>query len=758
MTLLQPDYYNENKLYVRRQQLKKYTPKLQTWGAQQIDREIVEVADAMSKIEKVSMYDQDWHTSTKKDKNGNIDAKEKERYKLKEEELSALSCVPASYFGGKDQNLMLIDNEDDLGRSGAASSAGLDYLRSNTQSVGGDISDKLGGGVAFVKGLGQSSKNSIVVCAACGNRIKFKRKKKHKDAFMGFVCKTTHREWIFHDYLCVKLRKIKEAIKTYVFNQEKDEAGHQKIEDENALINIETSASSSNHKHRAKRRPVRRTTPRKGDHNYRGDNDKGNEATREDSGASSMRESIEYSITHGSEANDYTDEDDDRDRYGGTATNGVDDDEVYESGKGGKKGKKRDKKEKSLREKNYKKLGYIIDDAIEIPNHLAFRRYRTHVKRVLDRLAVEKRYRKSMPTYSERFSDLPDILLFCDLNEFGVAIFEFISETLRSKMRKSLWHILEWLALEMPTNVILHELKDKRHTHLLTKHELYNYDKICKATMEGSKYPIACALRLSAFMYDRAKIDLSNEKEFNDKGKQYVEVSRKLLKEIESDHLFALLIMLPTDIGHQNVIEIALKYQLTQFLEDPRIVRVFNVIWFHGYDFLDPDNSFVEPDTSIDAVFLKLRKTPGRFFFSPFGKFVISSILYLGYLGLFSYVTYLRPYDYEDIFTTENWPEILLWGCSAGYVVYEVLELIDSPKEYFNSMTNYWDIIISVNWVILAYLRFIDPPDLEYGTDGTVDYNKQRNQVATEIYMAVWAMQCVILWTRGLLQIFFVKN
>ena len=35
-------------------------------------------------------------------------------------------------------------------------------------------------------------------------------------------------------------------------------------------------------------------------------------------------------------------------------------------------------------------------------------------------------------------------------------------------------------------------------------------------------------------------------------------------------------------------------YDLTSFLEEPRIVRVFAVIWFNGYDFLDPDNNILE--------------------------------------------------------------------------------------------------------------------------------------------------------------------
>lgn len=740
MQLLHPDYYKEELKHVRRGQLVRHTPKIKElkMGVKQIDKEIVDVADAMSKIEKVAMYDQDWYTKAtvkKRGKGGKMgDEKQKERYLMKEEELSTLEMVPASFFGGKDKQLMYPDDGDELGRDHGPSSAGLDYLRNNTQSMGGDMADRMGG---FVKGLGNNKQGSRVVCGACGLPLKFKAKKRHQYSYMGFKCATTRREWIFHDYLCVKLRKIKEAIRHYVFEQEKEE--HNINTDDpnaviNALINIETSSSQKAHK---THRPIKRTTPKKGDHNYNTDV----QSDHEDSHSSKMRESIEYSMTNLSgDDNDYTDEED-RDRYGGNLD---DDDDIKDKGK--KKKKKRGKKKRTMREKNFNKLGFIIDDNVKIPSHLHFRRYRTHVKRILDRTDQDQRkYGKSIKTYTERFNELPEILLYCDLNEFGVALFQFISDCLKSKMRKSLWHILEWLALEMPTNEILQLLK--KHTHLLSKHELSNYDAVCKATMEGSKFPIACALRLSAFMYKRADVDLSNREAFRQKGKQYVEVARKLLKEIESDHLFAMLLMIPTDIGHSNVIEIALNYDLKDFLEDPRIVRVFNCIWFHGYDFLEPESSFAEPEIKVDTVFDKLFYTPGRFFFSAFGKFVISSILYLGYLALFSYVTYLRIYDYTDI--EDNYIEIVLWVCSAGYVVYEVLEFVDSPKEYFSSFTNYWDVLISINWIILFYLRFVRTPDFQYGVDGTLDETAQRNTLATEIYMGVWSVQCVILWTRG---------
>eukprot|EP01084_Bolivina_argentea_P168000 291439_1 len=57
MTLLHPDYYNEQNASTRREQLRKHTPKIRNWKASQIDTEIIEVAENMSKIELVSMYD-----------------------------------------------------------------------------------------------------------------------------------------------------------------------------------------------------------------------------------------------------------------------------------------------------------------------------------------------------------------------------------------------------------------------------------------------------------------------------------------------------------------------------------------------------------------------------------------------------------------------------------------------------------------------------------------------------------------------------
>merc|ERR1712228_60344 len=285
---LHPDLFNEEDPLRRREQLKKSRPDIADWKNSDVDAPIVDVAEAMSKIELTSMYDQDWHTSKHKD-----DEIEKEKYKLmKVDELSSMSCVPVSFFG-KEDNVQILDDPV----------TSTDYLRSSTVEYDGKAKKRNN----FIPGKIGGDK-AIVVCSACGVRLKFNRKKKKKNKYNYVGFKYKRREYIFHDYVCVKLRKLKEAIKDYVFAKEKDEVMNKgKFEDENALINIEMNPSQ---KENLRMRPTKKTTPRQGDHNYNVD---ANEQDREASMSSAARsaEDFEWSF----HSNEHSEDEEDRNRY-----------------------------------------------------------------------------------------------------------------------------------------------------------------------------------------------------------------------------------------------------------------------------------------------------------------------------------------------------------------------------------------------------------------------------------------------------------
>ncbi|ETO27212.1 hypothetical protein RFI_09918 [Reticulomyxa filosa] len=667
--LLHPDLFNQDKI-ARREWLRRNEEKLRTWPVNPIDEKIINVADCMSTIDRLPMVDAGVLNRF------DVPSAVKE-YKLKRIDLQEIPDIPKKYF----EQTNTKEEDSKSGRSGSIVEfvIGDSEEGSGLGAIGG-----LSGKFDALTALGNQDKSEKPIsCSGCGVRLKFKKKTREKDCFMAYKCDKTNKHYIFHDYLCVKLRIMKEAIRQYVFKMEvPSNASMDKDTLEGALIGIDVDDGGLKRSNRAK--PQNFTTPRRGDFNYVEELD--NKEIEEVEEESKERKTKRQLSTKRSTASTIHRE---------------------------------EKKE-------------VTTENIRFES---FRRYRSHVTMIMERLETEP--------YEERFGKLPKVVLYCDLNEFGVALWEFVSESLKSKFRLSLWRVLEFLALEMGVSKVLDLFN--AHTYLMAKHTLEEFDKVVKAAIEGSRYPIASSLRMAAFMNYRAKFDLSNEEDFIEIGKNYEEIAKKLLKEIESDHLFAMLVLIPTDIDGLSVMELALYYELINFLEEPRIVRVANAMWSGGMDFLRPEVSFQEAQLDITAFYTKLWNQSGNFYFSPVGKFATSSTLYILYLVLFSYVTWTLTYDYTFDFLL---PEIVLWISSAGYVANKIVEFVDEPTKYFTSLSNYWDVLIAIDWLILAYFRFINSPHVIYNSNGQLDEIQTRNTTTTEAYMFFWSLQCVLLWSR----------
>ena len=58
-----------------------------------------------------------------------------------------------------------------------------------------------------------------------------------------------------------------------------------------------------------------------------------------------------------------------------------------------------------------------------------------------------------------------------------------------------------------------------------------------------SKYPIAAALRLAAFLEEQSRTDYTRGEEYQANAEVYVEVALKLLNEIDSDHLATIVLV-----------------------------------------------------------------------------------------------------------------------------------------------------------------------------------------------------------------------
>ncbi|ETO14724.1 hypothetical protein RFI_22645 [Reticulomyxa filosa] len=222
-----------------------------------------------------------------------------------------------------------------------------------------------------------------------------------------------------------------------------------------------------------------------------------------------------------------------------------------------------------------------------------------------------------------------------------------------------------------------------------------------------------------------------------------------LLQTIESDHLLAILCDTPCDIDDLSIFDIALRFRLETFTEFHRINPLLLQMWYQ-FDYLDPKENFLQIGKDWAYILRRLVLNPPLFYFSTSGQYIITSLLYVFYVLYFSYITVLRIYPYQSY--TAYPQELVLWFLNAGYVTYEMLQLVLEGRGYFLDVLNYWDICIVMLWLLLALMRFVLPglglTAEEWGTVGNQTSIDARNKMYTIIYTALWGAQCVALWTR----------
>ena len=96
----------------------------------------------------------------------------------------------------------------------------------------------------------------------------------------------------------------------------------------------------------------------------------------------------------------------------------------------------------------------------------------------------------------------------------------------------------------------------------ISKMNIPNLDKLCLNIILNSNYPISTSLYLAAFMKHRSKNDLSRENEFEELMEKYVDIAKDLLSDIESDHLLAILLEIPSDINNMSILDISLRFKI----------------------------------------------------------------------------------------------------------------------------------------------------------------------------------------------------
>eukprot|EP01083_Nonionella_stella_P028404 78220_1 len=339
-----------------------------------------------------------------------------------------------------------------------------------------------------------------------------------------------------------------------------------------------------------------------------------------------------------------------------------------------------------------------------------------------------------------------ELLRYMDVKVYGIALWKYCVNQLEVKNRTGLWKVMNYLASHLPTLSILKELENAKDSFKRFRVESLNV--LCQTVIQHARFPAATALYLAGFMAARAKEDESRAERFDAVRHLFVEIVKELLNKIESDHLLAIRLELPTDINYLNILDIGLKFQLDDFLLFHRLQPIFSTMW-RDFEYLNPARPFYKQDASFIDSWRLLIRHPTKFYYTPAGLFIIDFAFYIMYLFVFTYFIWMGTYPYDDL----TFREALLWIFSGGFILYEIQEMWYRKGEYFAQLCNYWDIVISVTWICLFSMRvsaarFPEKWIVYYDDSDIVNPVATRATKFFVVYTALMAMQCVLLWTR----------
>merc|ERR1719206_1208946 len=400
----------------------------------------------------------------------------------------------------------------------------------------------------------------------------------------------------------------------------------------------------------------------------------------------------------------------------------------------------------------------------EHEKHMQFIRSNAH-RLILRQQALEGREAKNFDDEdSNKFKDIPQSVQYTNMTIYGRCLAKFVIQQLLSKQLESLWLTLGFVTANVTATVSL-QIVEEHRTDLAKVKEMEHLDLVLSSMIEAADYTVAMALYLSAYMQVNAANDLSRSADFQEVAQKYIRIASQLIASVESDHLLSLLLEVPTDIAHMSVFELAIKYEICDFMDDSRIQMLMAHMWSE-FDFLDPAVNFRMKDITLFELLGRLVKSPAPFYYCPVGRYWTESVMYMVYVLLVTSVVYgddgTATYTMSSSLSAT---EFMMWTFNVGFVTGELTQMMLQGVSYMADPANSFDVLIMCNWAVLAALRFCCSSIFSDGCDAytgavtsedDVDLGNTRNEVPVLIYMGVFCMQIIIL--RPGIQLIFATN
>ena len=173
---------------------------------------------------------------------------------------------------------------------------------------------------------------------------------------------------------------------------------------------------------------------------------------------------------------------------------------------------------------------------------------------------------------------------------------------------------------------------------------------------------------------------------------------------------------------------------------------------YSEFDFLNPQKNYRTQDIELYELLSLLTKDPARFYYCPVGRYWVESVMYMVYILVVTIVIYEANYELNAPLSAAEW---CMWIFNIGFVAGEITQMAFDGLGYLTDVGNTFDVLIMVNWAIIATMRFGCKTVFDNSVQCTASNahddefdGRSRNKNAVLIYMCLFCAQICILWSR----------
>eukprot|EP01084_Bolivina_argentea_P170096 294753_1 len=220
-------------------------------------------------------------------------------------------------------------------------------------------------------------------------------------------------------------------------------------------------------------------------------------------------------------------------------------------------------------------------------------------------------------------------------------------------------------------------------------------EALVNTLIQTSRFPIATALFLSAYLEERAEDDITRCDQWIAMANKCEQIAQLHVEKINSDHVLCLLLYAPTDIQLMSTLTLAIRYKRLKFLHHPYISGVLETIWSNGNpmmaDPLIPGSLFT---SDAGGLIQSVWRNPTSFVYSAFGVALLRSILYTMFLAVITFYAtqnecanlHLRAEPVND--AGEQVFEFIMLAVIFALIWNEIIEFTRDSSVYLSKLSN----------------------------------------------------------------------